>query len=179
MSIKELEQEVRRLKAENKRLKRLAFFDALTGLANRVLLRIKLERRKKGQLTGIMYIDLDRFKPINDQFGHDAGDFVLKEVANRFKQCCRKNDIIARIGGDEFVIVLTSLAEKIDVNRVCEKIIDSISQPIRLPNKQEVKIGCSIGVSFAEDIDDALKLADQAMYNVKNNGRDNFELSTI
>ena len=157
-----------------------AFHDALTGLPNRTLFRDRLEqtlalaRRHKYRTPAVMFLDLDRFKLINDTLGHDAGDELLKEVATRLRQCVRESDTVARMGGDEFTILLPEVASIDDARAVAEKILDSMRQTVTLAGK-EVSVTTSIGVSMfprdGRDPDTLMKHADTAMYHVKGSGR--------
>ena len=157
-----------------------AFHDALTGLPNRTLFRDRLEqtlalaRRHKYRTPAIMFLDLDRFKQINDTLGHDAGDSLLKEVAARLRRCVRETDTVARMGGDEFTVLLPEVTNVDDARAVAEKIIESMRQPTVLAG-QEVSITTSIGVSIfprdGRDPDTLMKHADTAMYHVKGTGR--------
>jgi len=159
----------------------LAHHDALTGLPNRRLLDDRIAQafaaaRRSRERVALMLLDLDRFKPINDTYGHEAGDAVLKTVAARLKGCVRESDTVARVGGDEFVVMLPMRAAQ-DAVRVADKILAALAEPIRVAG-HEVRIGVSIGISaFPEDSvdkDDLLKYADRAMYHVKAAGRNSY-----
>jgi diguanylate cyclase (GGDEF)-like protein/PAS domain S-box-containing protein len=157
-----------------------AFHDALTGLPNRTLFRDRLERtlagarRHKYRMPAVMFLDLDRFKQINDTLGHDAGDELLKEVASRLKRCVRESDTVARIGGDEFTILLPEIASEDDARAVGDKILELMKQPITLAGKDLV-ITTSVGVALyprdGRDPENLMKAADTAMYHVKGAGR--------
>lgn len=174
--------EVARRKAEEKTLK-LANFDQLTGLVNRNLfqdratqaLTIAVRQKKK---VALLYIDLDRFKPINDTFGHEVGDAVLQAVAGRLMASVRESDTVARIGGDEFVIILQGIRDKEEVELLARKIIASMRNPFEIKGKEH-SVGASIGISCfpddGEDVDTLLKKADAAMYQVKNLAGGDFE----
>ncbi len=165
-------------KRREEEVRELAHHDALTGLPNRRLLDDRLAqafasaRRSRGN-AALMLLDLDRFKPINDNYGHEAGDAVLKVVGARLKGCVREADTVARIGGDEFVVMLLVHAPN-DAVRVAEKILDSLARPIPVAGN-EFQIGVSIGISvFPDDATEQealLKFADRAMYLVKAAGR--------
>lgn len=159
-----------------------ATHDALTGLPNRMLLMDRLKQalsrapwNKKS--VAVLFLDLDRFKIVNDTLGHDIGDLLLCQVAERMKDCIRNGDTISRLGGDEFVIVLTDLAAAEDANRVAEKIIDAFSRSFKL-NEQEFYTTTSIGVSMfpvhGDDPATLMKNADIAMYQAKGSGRNNY-----
>ena len=162
-----------------KELEYQATHDSLTGLANRNLLNDRITQAiawaKRQELhVGLMLLDLDHFKLINDASGHGAGDEMLKQVAQRLNQCVRDTDTVARLGGDEFVIVLTDLQEYGDVDVIAEKILDSLSRPIEI-NGHDVFVTASIGISvYPRDGDHGeilLRYADIAMYRVKEHGR--------
>ena len=168
------------------RLDYLAHFDALTGLPNRALFHDRLthaidraERSK--ELIGVMLLDLDRFKTINDTLGHAVGDQLLKGVAKRLQSCMRDQDTVARLGGDEFTIVLEGLATPEDAGLVAKKIIEALVPPFQL-GESEVYVTPSIGVSIfpldSDDIDDLLKHSDTAMYSAKEAGRNAFQFFT-
>jgi diguanylate cyclase (GGDEF)-like protein/PAS domain S-box-containing protein len=157
-----------------------AFHDALTGLPNRILFRDRLEqalaqaKRHKNRTPAVMFLDLDRFKLINDTLGHDAGDLLLKEVANRLRRCVRESDTVARLAGDEFTVLLPEIHEESDAHGVAEKILAAMQEPIRLGSEERV-ITTSIGISLfprdGRDADTLIKSADTAMYHVKGSGR--------
>jgi diguanylate cyclase (GGDEF)-like protein len=153
--------------------------DALTGLANRLLLndrlRLALSRsRRSGNDVAVLYLDLDRFKQVNDRFGHAAGDRLLKHVALRLRSCVRSSDTVARLGGDEFVVLLEDLRDREHAVAVVEKIIEEMRHPVNLEGFQ-VPVTTSIGLAYANagaDADSLLKRADKALYEAKAAGRD-------
>ncbi|MGB9130148.1 MAG: EAL domain-containing protein [Thiobacillus sp.] len=162
----------------------LATHDALTGLPNRMLFKDRLEqsliRAKRHQtLVGVMFIDLDRFKRVNDTLGHASGDLLICEVARRLRQTVRSDDIVARLGGDEFVVVINDVVALNPILQVVEKMLEVVTEPYKLDGR-EIFSSCSIGVSvFPNDgttSSDLLKHADTAMYHAKNNGRNRFQL---
>ncbi|MBF0195510.1 MAG: diguanylate cyclase [Magnetococcales bacterium] len=168
-----------------KKLEQLAHYDSLTKLPNRYLFNellcqtILRTRRNKGRLA-VLFLDLDRFKSINDEMGHDIGDSLLVEVAQRLRNLMRINDIVARLGGDEFTIILSDDGPSVEhIKLVGNKIIDAIQEPFII-NNHICKIGSSIGISrYPEDGDNSeilIKKADIAMYAVKNSGRNKFLL---
>ncbi len=161
----------------------LAKHDALTGLANRTLLQERLEHSlqlalRHGTSVAVMFIDLDRFKIVNDTLGHHAGDKLLQEAAERLKHCLRDSDTIARQGGDEFVVLVEQLAENQDLSGLACKVLHQLSQPFILMG-QEFHVSASIGISlYPQDGSDAnalLKYADVAMYRAKEQGRNTFQ----
>jgi len=163
--------------------RRLAYFDVLTNLPNRQLFYDRLDRalshaNRYEEKIALMFIDLDRFKPVNDTMGHNTGDMLLKTVAKRLKDCLRKSDTVARIGGDEFTCILPHIESKKDVTVVARKIKKALATPFDL-NGFNVAISGSIGISiFPEDTLDMhnlIKKADMAMYHAKQLGRDNFQ----
>ncbi|MDD2720996.1 MAG: EAL domain-containing protein [Gallionella sp.] len=170
-------------KQEEEHIKYLANYDVLTGLPNRYLLKDRIEQslsaaqRKQGK-AAVMFIDLDHFKNINDSLGHDVGDALLKQVAERLRICLRRTDTIARQGGDEFVAVLTELNSADEVIYVAEKMIETLQVKFLL-NDYQLTITPSIGISiYPEDgttTIDLLRNADLAMYQAKQNGRNNFQ----
>lgn len=161
------------------RLKHQANHDSLTGLPNRALLLDRIEHaidhahRNHSQLA-IMFVDLDRFKSINDTFGHEAGDTLLVDVAGRLKACVRRDDTVARLGGDEFIIVLENLSHEEAVIKVAQKVLEEMESPFEISGRQ-LFITASVGISlFPRDGVDGkalLKRADDALYRAKDNGR--------
>lgn len=161
----------------------LAHYDALTSLPNRALLHDRLELamasavRNKHQLA-LMFLDLDRFKHINDTYGHLVGDLLLKAVAARLKGCLRTVDTVARLGGDEFVVVLTELKKPEGARVAADKILARLSEPYLL-NGMEINVTPSIGISFfpgdRSDATGLMESADIAMYRVKQSGRGNYQ----
>jgi diguanylate cyclase (GGDEF)-like protein/PAS domain S-box-containing protein len=159
-----------------------ANYDALTGLPNRRLFRdrLELEIRKahRAELKmAVLFLDLDRFKEVNDTLGHDAGDKLLVEAAQRLVECVRESDTVARLGGDEFIIVLSELDDSTNVERVAESIVRRLAEPFLL-GEATVSVSASVGITLypedGEAADVLLKNADQAMYVAKNAGRDRF-----
>ncbi len=162
-------------KHAEKRTLHLAHHDPLTGLINRSLLNDRIsqavERAKRyGGKVGVCMIDLDSFKPINDQYGHQMGDQVLIKAAKRIRSSIRATDSAIRVGGDEFVIVLPDIAVRDGVSKVAEKILAALAKPMRLEH-HTLTVGCSLGLSIypddAADVQALLAFADEAMYSVK------------
>ncbi|MFT5162273.1 MAG: diguanylate cyclase (GGDEF)-like protein/PAS domain S-box-containing protein [Alteromonadaceae bacterium] len=173
-------------KAAENDLRQLANYDSLTGLPNRALLldRIKhaIEHARRYKFNmALFFIDLDRFKQVNDSLGHDVGDLLLIDVARRLQKVLREGDTVARLGGDEFVILLESYNVIEDVSHIAQKVIDEIDQPILL-RKDSVSVSPSIGIALypddAEQHNELLKHADVAMYHAKEAGRNNFQYFT-
>ena len=165
------------------RLEQMAQFDMLTGLPNRRMFLDRLAQtvavaNRSGQRFGLLFIDLDGFKRINDLYGHEAGDRVLKTVAARLSACIRISDAAGRIGGDEFTVIMGTLTHYSDAGQVAEKILQALRRPITLPNGQQDSIGSSIGISVfpedAQDGDGLLATADDAMYEVKRTGKNSY-----
>jgi diguanylate cyclase (GGDEF)-like protein/PAS domain S-box-containing protein len=170
-------------KTAEARISYLATRDPLTELPNRVLFNDRLEQsivaaRRSGQSLALMFIDLDRFKNINDSLGHQVGDLLLKEVAGRMQGCVRKGDTLSRLGGDEFVVTLDGLQHAEDAAQVAAKIIKSLSRPFEVAGNT-LNTSCSIGISIypddAEDERALMKNADTAMYHAKEKGRNNYQ----
>ena len=178
-----LKQRVSRLIQANKveqHVKKLAYHDSLTGLPNRTnlmqQLRLMVNRATiEGEKIAILFLDLDRFKLINDTLGHDAGDILLKAVSERIGRCVRNQDFVARLGGDEFTIVLEGVMGKDVVSKIAEKICDTLSQPFVFL-QQKMFVTTSIGISMfpddGEDIGSLMKHADSAMFKAKENRND-------
>ena len=172
-------------KLAEEKIRHLASHDELTGLPtlrlgrDRLSSAITLARRNKTS-AAILYVDLDGFKEINDSKGHKAGDQVLNEVAERLIHTVRETDTVARVGGDEFVIVLTELTEEAAYVKVAEKVIKTLTRPIGI-NGQEVNISASIGIALYPDHgeipDELINKADEAMYAVKRKGKNNYSMA--
>ena len=171
------------LKKQTKLLNFQAYHDALTKLPNRVLFEDRLQQaitnaEKHHEKLGLLFIDLDNFKQINDTLGHQYGDEVLKIVAKRLLSCIRKEDTLARLGGDEFTILILDLKTSESVAKVAQKIIESLKPPIAF-SKHELHISASIGISLypkdSKSKHDLLKYADTAMYKAKDEGRNNYQ----
>jgi diguanylate cyclase (GGDEF)-like protein/PAS domain S-box-containing protein len=179
-------EDVSQLKEARIRMEELAYVDSLTGLANRLLFRDRLEQVLKALTrtktsAALLYLDLDEFKRINDSMGHDVGDALLMKVAETLRQCVRHQDTVARMGGDEFVILLTDIDGMSGASAVARKIMESMSHPVQLL-KKEILITPSIGITLAPadslNADILLKNADMAMYKAKSSGRNNFQFFT-
>jgi len=162
-------------KESEQKLAKLAHYDALTNVPNRILFRDRLQRaieraRRGHQNVALLFLDLDGFKQVNDTFGHDAGDVLIRTVADRLTACVRKSDSVARIGGDEFTLILEDTETTADIVNVAKKVIDIVSRPVAISG-QQIFVGCSIGIAAypegGEDVDALLKHADMAMYQAK------------
>ncbi|MCL7746036.1 sensor domain-containing diguanylate cyclase [Halalkalibacter alkaliphilus] len=172
-------------KMREDQLRQLAFYDDLTELPNRKLLDIQLKkalaRSKRHDHTLVtMFIDLDGFKKVNDTYGHESGDLLLKEVANRLNESVREEDLIVRLGGDEFVIVCEE-ADKEEASDIAERIITTVSKPFLIKD-QEVTVSPSIGISVypedGENRETLIENADKAMYHAKRKGKNNYQFYT-
>jgi diguanylate cyclase (GGDEF)-like protein/PAS domain S-box-containing protein len=173
------------LQRSAKHLNHVAHHDSLTGLPNRKLFYARLEEAlqwadKKERLVGLLFLDLDGFKQINDSMGHDVGDILLIAVARRLSRCLRTSDTVARLGGDEFTIILPNIPGSQDVVRVAEKILKTLAQEF-LINGHTIRVTSSVGISIypetAQDLESLVKEADNAMYRAKNLGKSRYELA--
>ncbi len=167
-------------KRAEQELRYLANYDALTGLPNRILLSERIghaivRAQRTSRKIAVLFLDLDRFKHVNDSMGHAAGDRMLKAAGSRLRQVVREGDSVARIGGDEFTIVLEDISSNAEAERIAEKVIAAFEEPLELDSGQEVVISPSIGISLYPDHghapSDLLKFADTAMYQAKDHGR--------
>ncbi len=164
-------------KLTEERIQGVAHHDSLTGLSNRLLFNDRLNQaislaKRDSRQFALLYLDLDRFKPVNDALGHAAGDDLLQAVAARIRHQVRESDTVARVGGDEFAVILPDIARREEAETVARKIIAAVATPFQLGSqKQSVDIGASIGIAIyptdAQDIDALVKAADAAMYKAK------------
>jgi len=170
-------------KRAEERVRHLANYDELTGLPNRSMFHQRVahalaQARRNARVLAILFIDLDRFKNINDTLGHDAGDRVLKEIADRLRECLRETDTVGRLGGDEFVVLTEELAQPAQVAAVAQKILAAVARPVVLATR-EVHLTGSIGISTypgdSEDMQGLMKNADIAMYRAKELGKNNYQ----
>jgi len=172
------------MKEQAQRLEHIAHYDALTALPNRVLLGDRLKQAmsmapRHGRRVALVYLDLDGFKAVNDQQGHEAGDRLLVELATRLRQVLREGDTLARLGGDEFVAVLLDLPDVTTCHALLQRMLREIAQPFQLAEGQTVQVSGSLGVSYfpqreSVDADQLLRQADQAMYQAKLAGKNRF-----
>ncbi|MBF0283661.1 MAG: diguanylate cyclase [Magnetococcales bacterium] len=183
---RQLREQARELRAQAEAIGRLADHDNLTGLANRRLLselffKARSRAKRSGRPLAALYLDLDHFKPINDLFGHRIGDLMLVEMAERMKACLRGSDCVARIGGDEFVVLLESLHHEEDAVIGAQKLREAVGAVCRIEGKT-LQVGVSIGVALyprdGEELEMLLRQADAAMYRVKQSGKNGVALTT-
>jgi diguanylate cyclase (GGDEF)-like protein/PAS domain S-box-containing protein len=184
--ISETKRAAEALKESEEQFRVLAHYDLLTGLPNRALFYDRLahalaQARRNRWWLAVMFIDLDRFKNVNDTFGHAAGDLLLKQVSERLADCVRSDDTVGRLSGDEFAIVLSRLTAPSDASVVANKIIDSLNKPFSLEGTElfvSVSIGITVFPTDSVDQDALIRNADVAMYRAKDRGRNNFQFYT-
>ena len=181
-TVEQLQAEVKQRELIAAELEFLANHDALTGLPSLRLCKDRLDRslaeaRRRKHQSVVMFLDLDGFKKINDHFGHSHGDVVLKTTADRIKAALRESDTVARIGGDEFIVILSSTDVRDGASQVASSLIEQISQPIQIIN-DEVSVSASIGIAIYPDdgstTESLMRQADKAMYRVKQSGKKNY-----
>ena len=175
---------ISRLIKNQLKLEHIAHHDPLTGLPNRLLLADRLEqaiasaKRKKEQFA-VCYLDLDGFKPVNDCYGHDTGDKLLCEISQRIKNIVRGNDTVARVGGDEFVVLFNEITSSAESNKLLARLLEEIAQPILIQNNSH-RVSASIGVSvYPDDGNNAevlLHYSDKAMYEAKRSGKSRYQM---
>lgn len=180
-------QDITERKNYEARLEYMSNYDPLTGLANRALIQSHLRRsveqtRRHKTVTALLMFDLDRFKDVNDSFGHSAGDELLTLAASRFAVRLREEDMVSRLGGDEFAVVLENLARPEDAARIVEEMIELFNESFRLSNGVEVHIGMSAGIALSpqhgEDVEELMQHADAALYRAKTEGRNTYRYYT-
>jgi diguanylate cyclase (GGDEF)-like protein/PAS domain S-box-containing protein len=180
-----LKQIAAELKRSNAQLRVSAEHDPLTGLPNRSLFQERLTQsiewaNRQNRIVALLFLDLNDFKHVNDTLGHQVGDLLLKTIAERLKGCLRGGDTVSRLGGDEFTVILPGIPSKLDVARVAQKILDTITEDTVLEG-HKVSITTSIGISLyptdTQDIETLVKLADEAMYRAKTTGKNLYEFS--
>jgi diguanylate cyclase (GGDEF)-like protein len=175
----DLQREIAALRAREAVLEDQAYHDELTKLPNRTLLRdrfsLAMERSKRsGAPFAVMMVDLNGFKEVNDKHGHEIGDFVLISTANRISGALRASDTVARVGGDEFVLVIESITDPEEFQHVSQNLLEVLFEPMNLPNGKTIGVGASLGRSIyphdGADLSTLLSVADQAMYQCKATG---------
>lgn len=163
------------LKNQGKKIKQLAYYDSLTNLPNRRMLKERFKQSSANALRykkklAVLFFDLDQFKLVNDNFGHDIGDLLLQETGRRLTSFLRKSDTVARIGGDEFVILLNDINKKEDAAIVTKKLLMYVRDPFML-NSHQIEVKASIGISIypddSQDLETLVKKADAAMRTAK------------
>jgi diguanylate cyclase (GGDEF)-like protein len=168
-----------KLKDAERSLRKSAFMDPLTGLANRLLLMDRFEvamrhARRNRKKFALLMLDLNKFKAINDTYGHAAGDKVLVTVAQRLVSIVRESDTVARLGGDEFLLIVESATERLQLEALGNKLVDVVSQSLVLDSGETVSVGVSVGYAWyprdGDNLRDILDVADQAMYTCKTSG---------
>ncbi len=176
-----VKEDITEKKRREEEIHHLAMYDQLTSLANRTLFSDSIEKsiaraRREGEELALLYVDLDKFKPVNDTYGHKAGDTLLKEIARRILEVVRKMDLAARLGGDEFAVLMQGYSQIEDVRKIAERLLSEIGKPIDIPPLQSqpqtrVEVGVSIGIALyphdAEDEETLIARADEAMYGIK------------
>lgn len=169
-------------KHREKTLENLAYYDTLTGIPNRTYFFIKLksmiqEALRDGSKVALLFIDLDGFKEVNDTYGHETGDKLLIEVAKRLKKSVRRDDFVARLAGDEFVVVLKDIYSKEDIIRIAHKLLSNLDEPFFIDGHY-IQIGASIGIAVLPDdafeLETLVKYADRAMYHSKFTGKNRY-----
>ncbi|HJV28733.1 MAG TPA: sensor domain-containing diguanylate cyclase [Aromatoleum sp.] len=183
----QIQSQMKELHARHEELEHLARHDPLTGLPNRMMFFERLEQslarsRRSGLPLALLYVDLDRFKEVNDTCGHSAGDAVLKATSLRLLRNVREIDTVARLGGDEFVILIDSVMELDHVPQIAEKLLTTVVEPIEFEGHRltiEASIGISVFPTHGQSANDLLVRADRAMYRAKSAGRNNYSLSEV
>ena len=178
--------EMEEVKRTRQSLDHMAHFDALTDLPNRALLNDRVQQaishaQRNGNMIGILFLDLDNFKLVNDTIGHTLGDVLLKRVAHRLLDCLREGDTAARLGGDEFIVMLPDITDTQDAAKVARKILESLTPPLTI-GQHEVFVSVSIGISLyphnSDNMEGLLADADNAMYHAKKLGKNNYQFFT-
>lgn len=181
---KESNAEVAQRRILQKELEHRATHDSLTDLPNRILLMDRIKHAlartsREKECAAVLLLDLDEFKEVNDAFGHESGDKVLKEVANRLREHRRPTDTVSRLGGDEFVVVVEGIKDTSEVARVAERLLNVLGEPVELDDR-EAPISASVGVALGaypeDDPEDLLRKADAMMYQAKRAGKTTYKV---
>lgn len=182
-----IHEDVTAQKLAEAQVRRMAHYDSLTDLPNRVLFLDRLRQavaiaRRERHPLALLFLDLDRFKLVNDTLGHHVGDLLLQEAARRMREAVRASDTVARLSGDEFTIILPHVADRADAAVVAEKVIEAISRPFHVHN-HEIRVGASIGIAVypvdSMDEDGLVRLADAAMYDAKREQRNAYRFAKV
>ncbi|MDH3353835.1 MAG: diguanylate cyclase, partial [Chromatiales bacterium] len=176
--------DISELKAVEEQLSHLAHHDELTGLHNRLYFKAQVEQsvqsaKRNQHMMALLFLDLDGFKQINDNFGHDVGDQLLKTIAQRLKNCVREEDTVARMGGDEFIIILNQIRGGEDATLVAQNILEAVMRPVSVNNHiltPSTSIGISLYPNDAESVKGLQNAADHAMYAAKEDGKNGYRL---
>jgi len=180
---RDLKRELTERRRAEQRLARLAHYDTVTRLPNRnrfngYLTELLAAAGQSNEVFALLFVDLDNFKIVNDTLGHPVGDLLLKAVAERLRKCVRENDVVCRLGGDEFTVILRDIRTSGNAGQVAEKLVEALARPFQIVGR-DVQVSCSVGISlFPQDGGDANKLmkcGDMAMYHAKKCGRNNFQ----
>lgn len=169
-------------KRKEEEIRKIAYYDTLTGLPNRILFKDHLElalahARRMNRMVGILYMDLDHFKKVNDNMGHEGGDILLQSIASRLENIRRESDTLSRIGGDEFLLLLQEISAEFDADEVAKRILAIVRNPVLIKGRKvetSISIGISIYPTDGTDADILVKRADLAMYQAKRRGRDQY-----
>lgn len=177
-----VKEDITSIKEAKQKIHHLAHHDSLTGLPTRALMMERLnsaiaEAEERGWQVAVLFIDIDGFKAVNDTFGHATGDKLLKQLTKNLCACVRDTDTVARIGGDEFIVVLEHVSDNVAITVIAERMIKAVSEAFDIDGI-EVNVSASIGIALypkdAIDPHDLIKMADHAMYGVKRTGKNNF-----
>ncbi len=181
--IHKIREELERREETEERLRELAHIDSLTKIPNRNNFNLYIDKivhrsQRENKNFAILFIDLDGFKQVNDTYGHEGGDTLLKEISSRLKKSVRKSDFVARLGGDEFTIILENIDSKKDISKISNHIIRAVSKPVELKNTQKAFVSCSIGIAMypkdGNSVDTLISKSDTAMYHAKENGKNSY-----
>ncbi len=181
-TLMQLSAENERVTLSERRIQHLVNYDSLTNLPNRVLAKDRFEHaqllaEREGTMTCLMFLDLDKFKTINDSFGHSSGDFLLTEIARSLKKVVRNTDTVCRQGGDEFLVILESISSEQQISSIAEKILEEVRSPIEISGvsvTSSLSIGIAVAPTDGNSFDAILQKADMAMYYAKDHGRNNY-----